>query len=122
MLSSEDIKIENYDIIENLFLNPNYKKMEISIEYYKSIAELLNSKNIYYTLRLISIIDAFFNESSTENEIINKVSLIERLLVKEHGNIENQFILKVGIILKNGTFKNVSDVFKRNCYIFYKEQ
>lgn len=112
MLNSEDVKLENYDVIENLFLNSNYKKMEINVEYYKSIAELLNSKDIYYTLHLISIIDAFFNSSSTENEIINKVSLIERLLIKENGNIENQFVLKVGIILKNGAFKDVSDIDK----------
>ncbi len=73
---------------------------------------MLNTKNIYYSLHLISIIDSFFNESSVENEIINKVSLIERLLVKENGNMENQFVLKVGIILKKGAYKNVSDIDK----------
>lgn len=108
MIRSSDIIIENPIVIINFFFRGFYE-LNLNFNFLSKIAELLNSKSQYYCFHFVSIIDALFENQSIENEIINKVSLIERLIVHEGENIEKQFILKVGTIIKVGKYKNIKE-------------
>lgn len=110
LLNSENLNIENLWAIDGMFFCKNLMKVDINFNYLNLIANLLNTKDQYHCFHIASIIDALFNNRvSIENDIINKVSLIERLIIKESDNIEKQFILKVGMILKLGNFKTLKN-------------
>lgn len=110
LLNENDISVSKSSVIGNLFLEENYMEINVDYKYLDKIANLLNNKDIYFNFHLLSIIDTLFSNTSLENDIINRVGIIERLIIKENSNIEKQFILKTGIILKKGKFQNISDI------------
>lgn len=94
---------------DKFIINYNYDNLKLVID-------LLNSKDIYFITSFFTSIN-FLNNSndSIENDIVNKVSLIERFIIKEKSNnIQEQFILKTGAICFNGSIKNdvLSDILK----------
>ncbi len=103
-LAEEEINIKNIEITSKFFLNKGFIKNDISFAYLSKLVFLLNKKDIYFNFHILSIIDALYDQSSIENEIINKVGLIERLIIKENEDIEKAFVLKAGILCKKGKF------------------
>lgn len=95
-----------FDLSDN-YVSYNYDNMQ-------KICELMNKKDIYFNMSFISGIDElFYNEKSIENNIINKIAFIERLIIGEHEEKEKQFILKIGMICFGKTFKdNLSEILK----------
>ena len=113
LISNDDLALDRPNIIANLFLKDSYYKIDVDYNFLEKIAYLMNKKEIYFCFHLVSIIDALYDNVSIENNIINKVSVIERLIINGNEGIEKQFILKSGIILKTGKFKNIKDIEKQ---------
>ena len=99
----ENINLVNFqEYVDCLITN----KYVINYDYEKFILliNLLNSKDIHFVMSFLTSV-SFLNNSNAivENDILNKVSLIERLIVKENSErINEQFVLKVGTICFDG--------------------
>lgn len=101
------INLENFSEFQSGIITD---KFVINYDYNQllKLFSLLNNKNINFIISFLTSI-SFLNNigGTTENNILNKVSLIERLIVKENSeNIQEQFVLKVGTICFNGPINN----------------
>lgn len=109
------INLENFSEYQNGIITNKFI-IEYNYEQLVLLLKLLNTKNINFIMSFLTSI-AFLNNSSgtIENNILNKVSLIERLIIKENSeNIQEQFVLKVGAICFDGPINNeyLSDMLK----------
>lgn len=109
------INLENFSDFKDGIITDKFI-IEYDYDQLILLLNLLNSKDINFIISFLTSI-AFLNNSSgaIENSILNKVSLIERLIIKENSeNIVEQFILKVGTICFDGPIKNecLSDMLK----------
>lgn len=113
-LKLDNISIENIKgfiqifSLENYYIPYDFNSVEL-------ITNLMNKKDIYFNMSFLSMIDSIFNtNASIENNIINKVSIIERFLIKKNDPKDKQFVLKMGAICFNKSIKieRLSEVLK----------
>lgn len=103
ILELEDFNFKGIELYGDMLLKKNYYSCDINVKYLNDIANLLNSKDIYFNFYFSSIINSLYNSNdSLENKIINKVSVIERLLIKGNSEVSSQFVLKAGILCNDG--------------------
>lgn len=99
----ENINLVNFQEYVDGIITDKYV-IKYDYEKFILLINLLNTKDIHFVMSFLTSI-SFLNNSNTvvENDILNKVSLIERLIVKENSEkINEQFVLKVGTICFDG--------------------
>lgn len=93
----------NLIVFGNL-LNECEKENKINESVLLKLQNMINLKDINFGFGFMMIIDTIFKEEGLiENQIINKVSFLERLLLTKDNAKQEMFILKVGILC-NGLF------------------
>ena len=103
----------DYDILENInnkyhmkvlgvLLNEIEKNNSIELNNLNKIRIMLNDNDKNFNFNFLMLIDNMFeDEGLIENQIVNKVSFIERILIGKDSNKQEGFILKVGILCNN---------------------
>lgn len=85
-----------------LLLNEDKKQTSFSLKNLEKLEIMLNNNNTIFNFNFMMIIDSMFEEKGLiENQIINKVSFLERLLIGKTNNKQEHFVLKVGILCNN---------------------
>lgn len=103
----------DYDTFENMdnkyhmkvlgmLLNEIEKNNAIQLDYLNKVQIMLNNNDKDFNFNFLMLIDNMFvDEGLIENQIVNKVSFIERMLIGKDSNKQDGFILKVGILCNN---------------------
>lgn len=90
-------EIKNFDNYEQII---NNIENTFDSKTLKKITQLLNSKDINFNANFVFMIENFLIEGiSYENKIINMISIIEKLLINKQNNKQENFILKVGVLI-----------------------
>ena len=94
-----NINLSNIDNYFNMIFQDKVNNIKFNKAFLEKIIELFNKKDIYYQMSLISTFNFLNNpDISLENDYINKVAILERIVICGTSEIERQFVLKVGIL------------------------
>lgn len=90
------------NIVATYQANKQMKKMvEISEEYLLKLQKFISKLNKDEIRRFLNAVDLLYTEHAMiQNSIINKVTIIESILINEDEEIKSNYILKAGIIFK----------------------
>lgn len=126
ILTDNIINPNEKDYYQNLIFNlvasyGNDKKMkkfvELSEDYLLQLKAFISRLNKNEIRRFLTVIDLLYADySMIQNSVVNKVTIIESILLNEDSDIRVNFVLKTGLILKcyTGTKSEENNRFLNN--------
>lgn len=110
ILTDNIINPNEEDYYQNLIFNlvasfgseKRMKKMvELSEDYLLQLQKFISKLNKNQIRRFLTVVDLMYaNYSMIQNSIVNRVTIIESILLNEENDKRSNFILKTGLILK----------------------